>query len=505
MRGLLRLIFISIGILFIIHSSNAQVEQGAVGIFNEALLFSRTQIGGSARIQGLGGAQIALGGDPSSAFSNPAGLGLFNRSQVTFGPAIDFYNNDANYFNTLTNRKGAKFNLNNFGIVFNSSKNGASGPWRGGSFAISLTKLNNFNNKFSYEGRNTENSIIDNLIESANGISVNNIGSAGLAGLAYDVFLINPFRDNQGDIVDGEYDSFVLGLPRQSEEVVTEGSQYQWSFAYGGNFADKLYIGVGLGIATINYSQEKIFRESQFDETDPALDNLRVNENLEIEGTGINGTLGFIFRPNNIVRVGASVTTPTFYRLDEVSDVSIEANYNNFFYAPEDTVLNSLVAESDIILSKYELTTPLRLNGGIALFFEKYGFLSADIEFIDYASNSFSSSDFSTNADNRTIKDLYTSTINFRLGGEYRYNILRFRAGVAYYGDPYALEGFDGQRTDLSFGLGLKLANFSADLGIINSSSSSNYSPYTFVNGSGPVAQIDNGRTSAVFTLGFNF
>ena len=44
----------------------------AQGYVESALLFSRTRPGGSARIQGAGGAQIALGGDYSSALSNPA-------------------------------------------------------------------------------------------------------------------------------------------------------------------------------------------------------------------------------------------------------------------------------------------------------------------------------------------------------------------------------------------------------------------------------------------------
>ncbi len=51
---------------------------------DNALLFSRTQPGGSARIQALGGTQISLGGDYSSALSNPAGLGMYNKSEVTF-------------------------------------------------------------------------------------------------------------------------------------------------------------------------------------------------------------------------------------------------------------------------------------------------------------------------------------------------------------------------------------------------------------------------------------
>src|ERR1051325_11237572 len=66
--------------------------------FDEALLFSRIGSGGSARIQAMGGSQVALGGDYSSAFSNPAGLGFFNRSEATFSFGQNFYKSSADYF-----------------------------------------------------------------------------------------------------------------------------------------------------------------------------------------------------------------------------------------------------------------------------------------------------------------------------------------------------------------------------------------------------------------------
>src|SRR6187399_2277605 len=67
---------------------------------DNALLFSRTRPGGSARIQSLGGAQIALGGDYSSALSNPAGLGMYNRSEFTITPAYNTYQIDSKHLGT---------------------------------------------------------------------------------------------------------------------------------------------------------------------------------------------------------------------------------------------------------------------------------------------------------------------------------------------------------------------------------------------------------------------
>ena len=255
MKKIIGLIFLSTSILLTFENANAQIDENAIGYFNEALLFSRTVPGGTARIQALGGTQVALGGDISNIYSNPAGLGFFNRSQVSFSPALKLYNNDAEYFGLNTRDNGGQFNFANLGVVFSSPKSNANSSWKGGSFGISYTKTNNFNNQFTYEGRNPNSSIIDQFLESANGILIDDLG--GLTGLAYDAYLINPVLDQQGNVVDREYFSFILGLPFQREVVTTEGSQSQWSISYGGNVADRFYFGVGLGISSVNYEQRK--------------------------------------------------------------------------------------------------------------------------------------------------------------------------------------------------------------------------------------------------------
>lgn len=504
MKEVIRLIFLSTALLLTFANVNAQVDENAQGYFNDALLFSRTVPGGTARIQAIGGAQIALGGDISNIYSNPAGLGFFNRSQASFSPSLKFYNNDATYFGTATNDSGSQLNFTNLGIVFSSPKFNDNSSWRGGSFGISYTKINNFNDQFTYEGANPNTSIIDQFLEGANGTFIDDLG--GLTGLAYDAYLINPEFDANQNIIDGEYRSFVLGLPVQREVVTTEGSQSQWSFSYGGNVADRFYFGFGLGIASVNYEQNKTYTESEFDDPDPGINDLSIRETLKIDGTGINATVGFIYRPNDYIRIGGSLVTPTYYQFDEESDAVIEANYGGFFYEPDNKTLRNERAESDIFVSQYDLTTPLKLTGGIAFFIDKSGFISADVEYIDYSNNNLSSDNFSTSADNRTIEALYTSVVNFRVGGEYRYDVFRLRAGFGYYGDPHTAEDVDLSRTEFSVGAGLKLKNFYADLGVIASTSNTrNYSPYSFADGTGPAAGIETNNTNGVLTIGFNF
>src|SRR5258707_3029504 len=82
--------------------------------FDEALLFSRIGSTVSARIQAMGGAQVALGGDYSSAFSNPAGLGFFNKSEASFSLGTNFFNSKSNYFGTSTGDSRSNLNVPGF-------------------------------------------------------------------------------------------------------------------------------------------------------------------------------------------------------------------------------------------------------------------------------------------------------------------------------------------------------------------------------------------------------
>ena len=79
----------------------------------QALLFSRQNSGGSARIQGMGGAQVALGGDFSSALSNPAGLGMYNRNEFSITPAVSFNNARGNYTTYEVQQNNLVTNLSN--------------------------------------------------------------------------------------------------------------------------------------------------------------------------------------------------------------------------------------------------------------------------------------------------------------------------------------------------------------------------------------------------------
>ena len=64
-------------------SSGVVFAQGEL----DAYRYSQTELNGTARYLGMGGAFGALGGDISSMSSNPAGLGIYRSSEIVTTPA----------------------------------------------------------------------------------------------------------------------------------------------------------------------------------------------------------------------------------------------------------------------------------------------------------------------------------------------------------------------------------------------------------------------------------
>ncbi|QNF32467.1 hypothetical protein HUW51_06890 [Adhaeribacter swui] len=481
----------------------------------DALRYSRTDFGGSARMQGMAGAQTALGADISTISGNPAGLGLYRRSEISFTPGISLSGSESrlNGSTSATDQRNI-LNIPSLGIVFTKRKSDTDeSDWRSGAFGIGLTRLNNFQNRFSYGGPvDQTRSMVQSLGETAianqrteadldaeydNGINT-------LEGLAYSTYLIgvnkiptnpnNPNSPTQEEIyVESQ------GNLRQNETITSKGAQNQWDFSYGASYRDKLYLGASVGLTTVRYNQTRVYQEVDADANTDFQD-LTLSDEFTTTGSGINLKIGVIVRPVDAVRIGLSVQTPTFYTLRDQYTTSMATTFGGS--TPGN--YNASVVPGDF---EYTLTTPMRANGGVAFFAGKNGFISADVEYVNYGgarlNNSNGADAFS--GTNDIIKNTYQSTLNFRVGGEYRYNVFRVRAGYALYGDPYKSSAYDRDKRYITAGVGIKQENHFFDLAVVNSRYNSVYSPYSLIDNLQPVVNSENTTNSVLFTVGFNF
>ena len=481
------------------------------GYFEDALRFSQSMPAGSARIMGIGGTQWSLGGDVSNIAGNPAGLGFFRNSEASVTLGYSDWGVDTYYLGQKGQYNTSNFSLPNVSVVFANPKGDLErGAFKGGSFGISIQRIANFNTEYGfYSDELGQTSIIDFYLQDAFGIPESQIESFGLTGLAYLTYQINPIAfDENGNAIPNPdtYDSFVTGFPFQDENITQEGSSSQMTFSYGANFNHKLFIGGSAGIRSLNFSSMKVYNE-EF--PDGPLINSTVAENLFINGAGFNLNLGLIYKPIDYVNLGFTFQTPTWYALNEEYEASMVANYDNYYFEEEDVNLGRVEALSDFILGRYNLNSPLRLGGGATFFLGKNGFISADVDWVDYSAARINSNDFDEGPDNLAIRSYYTSTVNYRVGAEFRVNAFRIRGGYAHFGDPYADSDFDRSTQQISGGLGFKMNNFSADFALVNQKYNGLYTSYQVLDGQdnniGPVTELQNNIINGVLTLGFSF
>ncbi|PRY10994.1 hypothetical protein CLV24_112121 [Pontibacter ummariensis] len=489
----------------------------------DALRYSRLGVSGTARIQGLGGAQSALGSDVSSLFVNPAGLGMFRRSEFTVTPAIQSSKIQASINGNSFSDNRSDFTLPQLGIVFANRKDDEEvGDWRGVSFGIGLTRLNNFNEQlrpYSVFSGETDPTIVEYFADQAylkNRTQADlddelNDGITTLEGLGYGAYLLN--FDEEGNPLPEYREGRIL----QQEDIIRTGAQNQVDFGVGTSFRDKLYLGASLGIVTTNFTQQSIYREVE-DSPNTPFTSLELYDEFTTRGTGINLKVGVIARPVDALRLGLSIQTPTAYTLTD--------EYQRTLYANFDDSGTERAAELPGQFT-YRLTTPFRATGGAAVFLGKYGFLTADVEYVNYSSARFrednddlgSAGNYFDEVNNR-INNL-KSTWNYRFGAEGRFDIFRVRAGYAFSADPDTDTNFEagainqkfGSVSSYTLGAGVRLQQFFVDLAYVHAVGEVGYAPYVsnsfytpFANASSePVVDIEKVQNSAVLTVGYNF
>jgi hypothetical protein len=410
----------------------------------------------TARSMAMGGAFTSLGSDFSSACINPAGLGLYRKSEFLFSPGLVYSKTTADYLGQKNDNYKYQFILGSLGYVgtYNSNKkNGLVSA----SYAIGYNRLNNFNNTTYIRGENLNNSLVDYFMQGIDGTDPESLDPF-TSRLAFDAYVIDTVPGS-----DFAYETPVFYPINQRKTVTTKGGTGEWSFSFGLNFNNILYLGMGLGIQQLRYEQTAV--HSEFDDRNLTdFSNFHYTEYLNVEGTGLNMNMGMMVRMLKIMRIGASVHLPTYYRIDEAYKNSMYSEFDNGFIPTE--VNGDIYAEGTF---KYKLNTPLKLQGGASIQLGKAGIIAADVEYIDYSGMRLGERDKYTDfsEQNQTIKDVYRPVLNLKLGGELRLDNLSIRLGGGYYPSPYASGELNksASYSELTTGLGYRDDNFFFDLG----------------------------------------
>jgi hypothetical protein len=458
----------------------------------DVLRYSQSYNNGSARFNAMGGSFGALGGDFSSISINPAGIGIYKTSEFIFTPSVYFSKS-----NTMTNNNSGigrknNFNLNNVGLVATTRINRENG-WRGFQFGIGLNRSNNFNREANILNHNNSGSLITDYQTQAYGSYPNQL-DAFSTDLAWKSYLLeDTVRVNGGVLA---YTSPLAdGGTKQVERVLQWGSVNEMLFAMGGSYEDKFYIGGAIGFPFSRYFEQ--VRHAEYDELDTiaSFDSFVMNRYLETKGTGVNFRLGVIVRPISMLRFGFSFQSPTWFSMSDYYYSDMEQFY--------DGGVNSGVQSSPNGSFDYYLTTPMKINGSVALVVGKFMLFNFDAEYLDYSEGYLNSDAYAFFNENEEVRLKYTSALNLRAGMEMRFNPVAVRLGFASFGNPYDNNINDASRIQFSGGIGFRDENMFFDLAYVYAIQSEDYYMYDplFT----PASNIENKMHQISASLGFKF
>ncbi|MBC36086.1 MAG: hypothetical protein CL663_08615 [Bacteroidetes bacterium] len=473
--------------------------QGAI----DALRFSTTTFNGDARYMGMSGAFGALGANTSVMSTNPAGLGLYQRSDFSISTSFVDTKVESTYNSSFASDSRFNFSFNNLAVVFSNDYLNIrpSGYWKNFQVGIGFNQIKNFNNRTLIRGNNTSNSIADMYAEIAEGIHWEDIENDLSGNYAFD---LNPAWWSFMFSQDGTATSSFVGHDPaggvlQTKLIESWGYLNEFSLAFSASYADRIYIGASLGMPVLNFHQRVTYQEDALESTisTDAYRTALVQDYLDTEGLGVNLKLGMIYRPNDMFRFGFALHTPTYYPgLNDQWSKVITTEWDIHETSQNSSPLGNFA---------YDLSTPMRLIGSVAFIIGKFGLISADYEYVDYSTAKFSASGYSFIDENSEIKNFYTNTTNIRLGTEWRVMNFAVRGGFAYYGSPFADNGNDASIKSYSLGTGYKERNFYMDLAWVYSDKTEDQYLYGFGAVATNAASSNTMISNFTFTVGFRF
>ena len=304
----LRYIAIAVGVAAMSVSVAAQTSYDAENLFGEDL-------NGTARYVGMGGAMAAFGSDLSVISKNPAGIGTYLNSDfnLTFsGSSTSTQMTGAGSagFTTWfaeTGRSDFKFGIDNASFVL-ALPTYASGSLKNMNVAFAYRRVRDIDRTIFYD---------DDFDDGTNPVEFRSI------------------QDNQRYIMNA----------------------YDFNLSF--NHADRVFWGVNIeSLTAMNNSNGYFYhyfpKQSGMDRTDIN----SVDRATDLSGHGWNFSLGMIVRPaEGPLRIGASVKSPTYFRLDEI--------YMDYLYAHAGEVIPDEDVEKytdDIV---FNLTSPWVFNASL--------------------------------------------------------------------------------------------------------------------------------------------
>lgn len=490
-------------------------------------------LNGTARYVGMGGAMEALGADLSTMGTNPAGIGLFRKSQaaVSFG----FQSIEGNELSfTDASRTKASFD-------------------QAGAVATMKTGVDSYLNfGFNYHKSHNMNQLL---------FVADRLSNASQNKLSYIKYHTGAMTDYNYSQVDHLYDYVLNGIVNDKGEMQEDFYEYYNSSAYetqkqhegyiadydfniSGNIHNRVYLGLTVGVKDVNYNSYSLYSEQILNGDDVTnIGTVDIVDSRSISGTGFNLKFGAIFRPveTSPFRIGAYVHTPTWYSLTTSNRTTM---YNNL---PKECGNYDNMTSSETL--DFRLHTPWLFGLSVGHTVGQNFAFGATYEYTDYGTlnnrvidgesydpfwDDYREHTSPDRAMNENTKECLKGVSTFRVGAEMRIVPgLSARLGYNYVSPKFSKSGYkDGSiesqgtyyasETDyinwqdthrITAGLGLAFGNFTADIAYKYSTTKGEYYPFMSYYSNGDrsldnicdMVKVNDNRHQILMTLGYKF
>jgi len=487
---------------------------------DEALRTAWFTQNGTARTNAIGGVMGSLGGDITAANINPAGLGLYKTQEMVFTLGGMKNNNEFNYRDSIRSNDKGIFRYGAIGMVFGSSNPYKKESLKSSAFSFSLNQLASYNNRISFKGFNNYSSFSEQYLEelSRDNADTNSALSNYIFGssLAFRTYLIDTATNAAGKFIG--YQSLVpisTGV-NQDYNAVSRGGYHEFALGFAGNYGDRVYVGGSITIPFISYKRDLNYGET--DATNNPNNNFsyfNYKESLSSFGIGFGLKLGAIFKPTDNVRLGLAFHTPQVIGFTDKIRSSMITNTEA--YAGTKSESSDNLNDNKAGERKYTMTTPYRAIASVSYIFSELentkkqrGFISADVEFVNYRGARFSKTSETGdviknyyNELNSSVKNVYKGNINFKVGGELKFDPIMVRLGAAYYGSPYADDNMKADKLVLSGGIGYRSRGMFMDISIAQSVLNDAQFPYRLNDKANTFAVQTGNIQNVMMTVGF--
>jgi len=427
-----------------------------------ALRSSQNIYQGSARFMGMGGAFTALGADLSGVGLNPAGVGVYTGFQLEFTSAFQYQQSRTSSLSNTHENFDYNLNLNNAGLA--GAYTLKSPGWKSINIGLGYNTMNDYAQDLRTEIFNRTRSFMHEFVDNAN----RGTFRAAYEDLAWQTYLLNydstaneywnHVTDEMRYTADTSSGPYGIGV-NQRKNRSNGGSLGEYFLAIGANYNNKLYLGFSLGIQSYNFTYKDTYSEFEKNNQVQDFHSMDFIEYEEHNGSGFNFKLGAIYRPTDYIRIGAAFHSPTYFNNHSYSWYnSMRASYDNG---------DNLQIDSETKDFSYQLITPSKILGGVAMNIQKRGIISIDYERINYgrAKLKEEKANIPFDYENDSIQNTYATANNIRIGGELKLDQFYLRGGFALYQSPYSstYSNYQSDMQQYSGGLGYREKGFFID------------------------------------------